>query len=173
MCPGKSHAGHCSKDQHFTMRDFEEQVAGILRSAMSRPEKARSLAQLVQARRLFHWVGLYDVSDTHISAIAWTGADAPAYPTFPITHGLNGAAVAERRAVVVQDVSKDARYLTTFGATKAEAIFPVLSADGTVVGTIDVESDRVNAFTSEDVTFLQKCALLLAPLWTGERGARA
>lgn len=57
---------------------------------------------------------------------ASTGVDAPAHPTFPSTHGLNGAAVARKQPVVVQDVSKDARYLTTFGATKTEAIFPEL-----------------------------------------------
>jgi len=41
--------------------------------------------------------------------------------------------------------------LKTFGATLAEAIFVVASpGDGRIVGTIDVESDRPNAFTPED-----------------------
>jgi putative methionine-R-sulfoxide reductase with GAF domain len=34
-----------------------------------------------------------------------------------------------------------------------------------IVGTIDVESDRINAFTVEDEVFLQNCALALAELW--------
>jgi putative methionine-R-sulfoxide reductase with GAF domain len=66
----------------------------------------------------------------------------------------------------VQDVSADPRYLTTFGSTGAEAIFPVVSsATGEVIGTIDAESDRTNAFTPDDDGFLSACATVLLPLW--------
>jgi len=152
------------------MRNFKERTDEILVSSLSRKQKARSLALLVQVERGFHWVGLYDVSEKNISAIAWTGENPPAHPTFPITQGINGAAVAEKRPVVVQDVSKDVRYLTTFGQTKAEAIFPVFS-DDKVIGTIDVEGDRVDAFGPEDVAFLIQCASFLAPLWNAEQEA--
>ena len=50
---------------------------------------------------------------------------APAFPVFPRTHGLNGAAVVEQRPIVINDVRNDSRYLTTFGTTLAEAIVPV------------------------------------------------
>ena len=124
------------------------------------------LAHLIQAERMFHWVGLYDVSDTHVSAIAWTGTEAPAFPTFPVSQGINGAAVAARTPVIVQDVTKDSRYLTTFGATRSEAVFPILSADNSrVVGTIDLESEEVNAFQPPDEAFLRTCAEQLRPLW--------
>ncbi len=83
-----------------------------------------------------------------------------------MSRGINGAAVAARAPVVVQDVTRDGRYLTTFGATRAEAIFPVAApADGRIVGTIDVESDRINAFTSEDEAFLERCCRALVGLW--------
>jgi putative methionine-R-sulfoxide reductase with GAF domain len=145
---------------------FRSKFAELLGAPVSREEKARLLALLIQSERGYHWVGLYDVSRTHISAIAWTGDEPPAFPTFPITKGINGAAVAQRAPVIVQDVSADSRYLTTFGATRSEAIFPVLSNDlARVVGTIDVESDRVNAFGDADETFLTECAILSRPLW--------
>jgi GAF domain-containing protein len=135
-------------------------------SAAARSAQAREAAELIRAARDFHWVGLYDVTQTEIILIAWTGAGAPAFPRFPVGQGLNGAAVASRQNVVVQDVTKDARYLTTFGATRAEAIFVVASpANGRIVGTIDVESERVAAFTPEDETFLGRCAEALGPLW--------
>jgi putative methionine-R-sulfoxide reductase with GAF domain len=141
-------------------------ISEILSSPISRVEKARALAELIQATGHFHWVGLYDVSDTEISAIAWTGLQAPAFPTFPIDRGLNGAAAVQRRPVIVQDVLTDSRYLTTFGATRAEAIFPILRMDGErVAGTIDVESDRVDAFAAEDIALLENFAELLRPLW--------
>jgi putative methionine-R-sulfoxide reductase with GAF domain len=131
-----------------------------------RSDLARDAANLIRKAGTYRWVGLYDVTLTEIVAIAWTGSDAPAYPRFPVSQGLSGAAVATGQPVVVQDVSRDPRYLTAFGSTRAEAIFPVTALhDGRIVGTIDVESDRVGAFQAEDEAFLRDCALMLRPLW--------
>jgi putative methionine-R-sulfoxide reductase with GAF domain len=44
-------------------------------------------------------------------------------------------------------------------------IQPVLDQSGAVVGTIDVESDRVNAFSSRDEELLALCAENLLWLW--------
>jgi len=129
-----------------------------------RAARAKEAAEQIRIGRGFHWVGLYDVSASEIRAIAWTGEAAPAFPPFPITQGLNGAAVAAGQAVICNDVRNDPRYLTTFGATRAEAIVPVRSRRR-IVGTIDVESERVNAFSPEDEHFLVMCAAALEPLW--------
>ena len=89
-------------------------------------------------------------------------------PTFPRTQGLNGAAVASGEPVIVQDVSQDARYLSTLGSTRAEMIMPVRATPaGPVVGTIDVESDQVNPFSERDRDLLSACAQALAHLWRG------
>ena len=46
-------------------------------------------------------------------------------------------------------------------------ILPVLHpATGEVVGTIDVESDRPNAFSPRDKDFLEDCANVTLALWT-------
>jgi L-methionine (R)-S-oxide reductase len=97
--------------------------------------------------------------------LAWDGPEAPAYPRFPVSSGLNGAAVASRRPLIVQDVSQDPRYLTTIGGTRGEMIQPVLGSSGEVVGSIDVESDKENAFTQRDETLLAECAAALGWLW--------
>ena len=86
-----------------------------------RVSRAREAAEHIRLARGFHWVGLYDVTPSEICVIAWTGATAPRFPTFPRTQGLNGAAVVEGRPIVINDVRKDPRYLTTFGSTLAEA----------------------------------------------------
>jgi putative methionine-R-sulfoxide reductase with GAF domain len=144
-----------------------EHLRNLASLRTDRGARAREAAELIRAARSFHWVGLYDVTRTEIAALGWTGPNAPAFPRFPVTQGLNGAAVRARQNVIVQDVSKDPRYLTTFGSTRAEAIFVVASpADGRIIGTIDVESDRANAFTREDEAFLRNCAAALSSLWS-------
>ena len=147
------------------MHHMTDELRSLASAPGDRAVRAQAAAEYIRTARGYHWVGLYDVTLSHITAIAWTGTTAPAFPTFPRAQGINGAAVAAGAPVVVQDVRGDPRYLTTFGATRAEAIFPIRGSAGAIVGTLDVESERVNAFTAEDEAFLGECAVALAPLW--------
>jgi L-methionine (R)-S-oxide reductase len=145
-----------------------EQLRSIIAAPDDRSRRACQAAEAIRDARGYRWVGLYDVTAGEIIAVGWSGAVAPAFPRFAIDRGLNGAAVRSARPIVVQDVSADPRYLTTFGSTGAEAIFPVVSSStGEVIGTIDAESGRTNAFTPDDDVFLSACARVLLPLWLG------
>jgi L-methionine (R)-S-oxide reductase len=144
-----------------------QSIHALATAQADRVHRARSIAESIRAARGFHWVGLYDVTASRVEAIAWTGGMAPAHPTFPVARGLTGAAIAAGEPLIVQDVSRDPRYLQTFAASRAEAIFPVI-VDGAVVGTLDVESDRVNAFTAEHSQFLRACTEAIAPLWVDD-----
>jgi putative methionine-R-sulfoxide reductase with GAF domain/SAM-dependent methyltransferase len=146
------------------------QLREIVASAGDRAVKARRAAEVIRNAGGFHWVGLYDVTPTEIVAIAWTGEKAPHFPRFPVSQGLSGAAVRSRVPVVVQDVTTDPRYLTTFGSTRSEAIVPIThDVDGSVVGTLDVESEQPNAFTKAHQALLTRCAKALQPLFLIDR----
>ena len=88
---------------------------------------ARDAADLIRQAGSYRWVGLYDVTETEVAAIAWTGEIAPAFPRFPRTQGLNGAAVASGDVVISQDVARDPRYLTAFATTGSAMLPPRLS----------------------------------------------
>jgi L-methionine (R)-S-oxide reductase len=63
-------------------------------------------------------------------------------------------------------VTSDPRYLTTFGSTRSEIVVPILHpVTGVTLSLIDVESERVNAFTDDDRAFLEECASVLANLY--------
>jgi len=130
-----------------------------------RAAKARRLAEMVQKLGDYRWVGVYDVGAETVSVIAWSGPGAPEHPSFPASQGLTGAAIEQKKAVIVGDVRSDPRYLTAFGNTLSEMIVPVLSPDGRVIGTIDVESERANAFSERDQQTIEQCAEAALPLW--------
>ena len=113
----------------------------------------------------YRWVGVYDVGPTEISVIAWMGPAPPVHPRFPVTDGLNGRAVAQERTVVVGDVTSDPHYLATLNSTRAEMVVPILSSAGSVVGTIDVESEIANRFMDTDRSLVEECATAIAPLF--------
>jgi GAF domain-containing protein len=136
-----------------------------IREAAGRADEAERIAELIRSVRGYRWVGLYKVTSMEVVGVAWTGAEAPAHPRFPLTQGLCGAAVRSSAPVVVGDVRTDSRYLTTFGSTRSEIVVPVVNGAGEVLGLIDVESERVNAFGDADKEFLQHCAGALLPLF--------
>ena len=137
----------------------------IAESSDTRQTGARRIAELIRAAGDYRWVGIYDVTSNEIAAIAWSGAGDPAFPRFPVTQGLNGAAVGSGSAVMVGDVRNDPRYLTTLGNTRSEMVVPVKNGSGAVIGTIDIESETVDRFKNPDREFIERCALEIAPLW--------
>ena len=137
----------------------------ILNSSKTRTEKAKEISQRIAQSCGYSWVGLYDVTDTNIQMIACSSGE-PAFPTFPKEQGLNGRAVKNKKAVVVNDVSQDPAYLTTFGKTQSEIIIPIISRiTNEVIGTIDVESHFKNAFEGKDIEVLTKYAAEIDSLW--------
>ena len=76
--------------------------------------------------------------------------------------GIVGAA-ARGELVYVPDVRVDPRYIpvSKIPLTLSELALP-LKAKGIVIGVLDVEGDRVNAFSEEDVSLLQALASQLS-----------
>jgi L-methionine (R)-S-oxide reductase len=139
-------------------------IGGAVAAPGDRERQAEAVADFIRRAADYRWVGVYDVDD-EIRIIGWSGAGPPAYPQFPRTEGLTGAAVADGVTVVANDVANDPRYLEAFGDTRAEIIVPVV-VDGVVRGTIDVESSVPDVFADDDRTFLEQCAAAALPLWT-------
>jgi nitrate/nitrite-specific signal transduction histidine kinase len=79
------------------------------------------------------------------------------YRNLPIGgRSLNSKAVKTNQVVVVNDVSQDHEYLPDDGltVTRSEAIIP-LRARGQIIGTLDIQSADINAFSPEDELILQ------------------
>ncbi len=153
----------------MTGSELPNNLQTILASSQDRVTKAKQMAETIRKDGSYRWVGIYDVDIPAglVSNIAWSGPGAPAFPVFPITKGLTSRAIASRKTVNVGDVASDSGYLTALDSTRSEIIVPVLdSMDAQVIGTIDVESEHVNAFDSAAQALLEECAKVLTDFWT-------
>jgi sigma-B regulation protein RsbU (phosphoserine phosphatase) len=79
----------------------------------------------------------------------------------PIGEGITGAAAASRQPILVPDVRQDPRYLTALDAVQSELAVPML-ARGKLVGVIDLQSTRLNAYREQDRSLLQLIASRVA-----------
>ncbi len=67
--------------------------------------------------------------------------------------GITGAAAASRQPILVRDVRADVRYLNALDAVRAELAVPML-VRGKLVGVIDLQSTKLNAFSEQDRALL-------------------
>jgi phosphoserine phosphatase RsbU/P len=71
--------------------------------------------------------------------------------------GVTGTAAVRREPILVGDVRTDPRYLRSVDAVRTELAVP-MTARGKLVGVIDLESTRVNAYTEYDRALLRLIA---------------
>lgn len=144
-----------------TLKQLQEIGCFVLANGCNKKGLVR-IAEMIRAARDYRWVAIYRIVKEDFVIVAGTGEEPPAYARFPITQGLCGAALESGKTVVVGDVRKDVRYLPAFHTTRAEIIVPMVNEDKKIVGMLDADSDRFNAFTAEDRQFLERAAGLIA-----------
>src|SRR5512142_2672303 len=101
----------------------------------------------------YNWVGFYMIEETPgaepiLVLGPFVGADTP-HKRIPLNQGICGAAVSSGKTVIVDDVNSDPRYLACSIETRSGIVAPV-SANGKVVGELDIDSHQHAAFREED-----------------------
>ena len=108
----------------------------------------------------YNWVGIYIVQDDNLILKAWKGKQATEHTKIPIGKGICGLAAASGKTEIVDDVTTDKRYLSCFVSTKSEIVVPI-KKEKKVLGEIDIDSDKKNAFSKKDKIFLENLADML------------
>ena len=111
----------------------------------------------------YNWVGFYvfDPADANVLTVGpYEGSFTPNF-RIPLDTGLCGAAATSRQTVVVNDVSKDERYLSGSSLVKSEIVVPILAGKN-LKGELDVESYFANTFTQAERKFVERCANVVA-----------
>lgn len=116
---------------------------------------------LAASAERYDWVGIYLLEGETLVLHNQLGTPTP-HVRIPIAQGLCGAAVRERRTIVVDDVREDPRYLACSLETRSEIVVPIVDPRGRVVGEIDIDSDEPAAFGSQDRALVETAAAALA-----------
>ena len=125
-------------------------------------KRMTQLVEMIRAARGYRWVGVYKIIKDEFVIMAETGNEPATYPRFPVSQGLCGAALDSGKPIIVGDVHKDPRYLPTFHTTCSEIVVPMRNEHRHILGILDVESDKLNAFSDEDRQFLERAGGLIA-----------
>jgi L-methionine (R)-S-oxide reductase len=139
-----------------------QEIGALIVAGGRGPAVIAEIAGLVQRTCGYRWVGVYKINRHDFVIEAATNKMRPACPRFPITQGLSSKAMESRRTVMVPDVKKEPCFLPNFWSTKSEIIVPIIDDEhDRVVGVINVESGKLDAFDKSDRDFLEGVARLI------------
>src|ERR1700729_2173365 len=146
------------------IEEVRNEIAALASSAPTARDLMQGVCRLLHERMLkYNWVGFYmlepGAQPPALVLDAFLGAMTP-HTRIPLNQGICGAAASSGKTVVVDDVSKDPRYLACSLETKSEIVVPVF-AHGKVVGELDIDSHFPAAFAPDDQSFVQHCAALV------------
>jgi len=116
--------------------------------------------EIKSANSRYEWVGIYLLKGEMLVLETYLGKPTE-HSKIPLDKGVCGASATERKTVIVDDVSRENRYIACDLAVKSEIVVPIMNKDK-IIGVIDIDSNQRNAWKEQDSEFLELVASLLA-----------
>src|ERR1700740_3626386 len=143
------------------IEEVRAEMIELAQAAATAQDLMRGMVNLLHERMLkYNWVGFYMLEPGAKPPVLvlgeFVGAMTP-HTRIPLNQGICGAAASSGKTVVVDEVSKDPRYLACSLETRSEIVVPVF-VKGQVAGELDIDSHFAAAFGSEDQSLVQYCA---------------
>lgn len=102
----------------------------------------------------FDWTGFYRVTAPGLLKIGpYQGGHGCL--VIPFDRGVCGAAARTRKTQIVPDVEAFPGHIACASSTRSEIVLPVFGRGGRLVGVLDIDSDRPDAFDAADATALE------------------
>jgi putative methionine-R-sulfoxide reductase with GAF domain len=141
-------------------RDAEIRIMRILKESNNSNILQDIVDILYQLFDKYNWIGIYLIKDKFLILGPWKGRHPTEHNKIPIGKGICGSAAKTGKIELINNVEKDNRYLACFINTKSEIVIPIKKND-IVIGEIDIDSDKKDAFNNKDCEFLEKIADML------------
>ena len=107
----------------------------------------------------FFWTGFYRLIGEDLVVGPYQGPVA--CQVLDREKGVCRAGVTRNETVLVPDVEAFPGHIPCDARSKSEIVLPVRDADGAVIGVLDVDSDKIDAFDSIDAEYLERIVALL------------
>ena len=102
----------------------------------------------------FFWVGFYLAKEGQLVLGPFQGPLACTRIKFG--EGVCGQAFTSRETAIVPNVDEFPGHIACSSASKSEIVVPIFDTDQSVIGVLDVDSERLDDFTEVDKVGLEK-----------------
>lgn len=101
----------------------------------------------------FFWVGFYLVDEERMYLGPFQGDAACTFIGYG--KGVCGTAWKSRETIVVPDVEKFPGHIACSSLSRSEIVVPMFGSDGSVIGVLDIDSDKLADFDEVDQKYLE------------------
>ena len=144
-------------DKEAFYAELASQAEGLLAGETDRVANAANLAALVfHALPEINWAGFYFLAEDGLVVGPFQGR--PACVRIPLGRGVCGTAAAERRTILVEDVDAFPGHIACDVASRSEVVVPLETAEGRLVGVLDIDSPKPGRFDAADAAGLARVA---------------
>ena len=112
----------------------------------------------------FFWVGFYLAKDGELVLGPFQGPLACTRIKFG--EGVCGHCFSTAETVIVPNVDEFPGHIACSSASRSEVVVPILDGDGKAIGVLDVDSDKLDDFDSDDAAGLEAIGALVTKLLT-------
>lgn len=142
--------------------DFYRELAAQLEALLAGESDpianaANTSALLFQMMPDLNWAGFYIMRSGELVLGPFQGK--PACVRIPVGKGVCGAAVAQARSMLVEDVHAFPGHIACDAASRSELVVPLVGRNG-VIGVIDLDSPLPARFDSEDQAGIERIAAI-------------
>jgi len=141
----------------MTFKDLKPQIENIVsNSKQTINDRLYHICQfLEQEVAHYNWVGFYfkNGDKNELKLGPYVGAPTD-HTIIPFGKGICGQVALSNKNFVVPDVSAQDNYIACSITVKSEIVIPIF-VNGENIGQIDIDSNTIDPFTSEDERFLE------------------
>jgi GAF domain-containing protein len=140
------------------------QIKELAKTKIKKEDILKEVVKILKNNFIYYnWVGIYLLEGEELVLGPYLGKPSP-HTRIRLNSGICGAAASQKKSIIIPDVKADSRYLACSLETKSEIVVPIMTGEK-VWGEIDIDSDRLDAFTEEDKHLLEEICSILAELF--------
>ena len=140
-----------SRSQRY--QELVPQIAALVGPERDLIANLANISAALQQTFAFHWVGFYLVKEEALVLGPFQGPVACTRIGFG--KGVCGTAWSEKRTIVVPDVHAFPGHIACSALSRSEIVLPAFR-NGEVFLVLDIDSEQVNYFNSDDETYLRE-----------------
>lgn len=107
----------------------------------------------------FFWIGFYFLNNNKLTIGSYQGPLACQELEYP--KGVCWKCILDKNSIIVNNVHEFDNHIACDPRSKSEIVIPVLNERKEVIGVMDVDSDKFNAFDESDEKGLHRILYLL------------
>lgn len=139
----------------MSLENLKPTILKIISSQTNTDLKLQLICDTLHKIKNYDWVGFYfkNGNKNELKLGPFSG-EATDHEIIPFGKGICGQVAVSNENFIVPDVSAEDNYIACSISVKSEIVIPIFLKNKNI-GQIDIDSDKINAFNSEDEKLLE------------------